>query len=74
MRRTDQVFTTDEKALMLDIILDQIEEATNINVKSLPVEFRKDSRSGYIGYGIEKVLVDNGFLEKGQRKAQRSFV
>lgn len=74
MRRTDTSFTTDEKAMMLDIILDQIEEATDIDIKSLPVEYRKDSRAGYIGYGIEKTLVDNGFLEKGARKAQRSFV
>lgn len=73
MKRTEDSFSVDQKAMMFDIILDQIEEATDIDIKSLPVEFRKDSRAGYIGYTIQKTLVDNGFLEKGKRQAQRSF-
>lgn len=74
MRRTENDFTTEQKAMMLDILLDFIEDNSEIDIKSMPVEFKKDSRAGFIGYGIKKTLVDNGFLEAGTKKAQRSFV
>lgn len=73
MRRTEDHHTVEEKAMMLDLIMDEIENSVNVDLKSLPIEYRKDSMSALIGYGIRKTLVDNGFMEPGGRITQRKL-
>jgi len=73
MRRTEDHHTVEEKAMMLDLIMDEIENSTGVDLKNLPIEYKKDSLSAFIGYGTRKTLIDNGFMEPGDKITQRQL-
>ena len=74
MRYTATEHTTEEKALMLDLITDAYIENYN-NKQPVPKNF--GSRAAMAGYEVLQMLCNNGFItgegiagEKGQEKSR----
>ena len=71
MRRTEDHHTAEEKAMMLDIIMDEIENGYAL--KELPPDYKRSSRAAYVGYQIVRTLIDNSFMETGEKITQQKL-
>lgn len=68
MRRTERELTDVEIIDTFDKIVDTI---INNYEQEVPESFRKESRAAWIGYKIQKMLLDEKIIETGKKEEQR---
>lgn len=68
MRRTERKLTDVEIIDTFDKIVDTI---INNYEHEVPESFRKESRAAWIGYKIQKMLLDEKIIETGKKEEQR---
>lgn len=68
MRRTERELTDVEIIDAFDKIVDII---INNYEQEVPESFRKESRAAWIGYKIQRMLLDEKIIETGKKEAQR---
>ena len=68
MRRTERELTDVEIIDTFDKIVDTI---INNYEHEVPESFRKESRAAWIGYKIQRILLDEKIIETGKREEQR---
>lgn len=68
MRRTERELTDVEIIDTFDKIVDTI---INNYEQEVPESFRKESRAAWIGYKIQRMLLDEKIIETGKREEQR---
>ena len=68
MRRTERELTDVEIIDAFDKIVDII---INNYEQEVPESFRKESRAAWIGYKIQRMLLDEKIIETGKKEEQR---
>lgn len=68
MRRTERELTDVEIIDAFDKIIDII---INNYEQEVPESFRKESRAAWIGYKIQRMLLDEKIIETGKKEEQR---
>lgn len=68
MRRTERELTDVEIIDAFDKIVDII---INNYEQEVPESFRKGSRAAWIGYKIQRMLLDEKIIETGKKEEQR---
>jgi len=68
MRRTERELTDVEIIDTFDKIVDTI---INNYEHEVPESFRKESRAAWIGYKIQRMLLDKRIIETGKKEEQR---
>lgn len=68
MRRTERELTDVEIIDAFDKIVDTI---INNYEQEVPESFRKESRAAWIGYKIQRMLLDEKIIETGKKEEQR---
>lgn len=68
MRRTERELTDVEIIDAFDKIVDII---INNYEQEVPESFRKESRAAWIGYKIQRMLLDKKIIETGKKEEQR---
>lgn len=68
MRRTERELTDVEIIDAFDKIVDII---INNYEQEVPESFRKESRAAWIGYKIQRMLLDEKIIETGKKEVQR---
>ena len=68
MRRTERELTDVEIIDTFDKIVDTI---INNYEHEVPESFKKESRAAWIGYKIQRMLLDERIIETGKKEEQR---